>query len=114
MSKESMYYLKRFVISIAFICASLIVLNLGFEILQKVLQIGIVDLDDKPINAEANIYFAIAEIIIFAVVIVLFLTDIFTKVFGIGYRSESLDIRLKKKIGLKSLQRNLEGEEDDE
>lgn len=117
MNKENEYYKKRLWISIVFILVSLIVLLIGFFLLDKFIEIGInaqmLNTANVNLKEEAKIIIALAEIIIFAVIILFSLVDIFTKVFGIGYRNESLDIRLKKKIGLKSLQKNLEGEDDE-
>lgn len=116
LSSECRFYIKRFLISVSFILVSIFLINIGFTLLDKFLQIGIearmANGQSEYAKEETLIVTAIFEIVIFAIIIVFAGIDIFTKIFGIGYRGESLDIRFKKKIELKSLQRNLEGEDD--
>lgn len=105
-SDENKYYLNRGITTFIFSLCLIFAINFVSDILVKMSIKGNVD------TGEKLIYFILSEACIFFLIIIFSVLDIFNKFFGIGYRGETLDVRLKKKIRLKSLQNRLEGEDD--
>ncbi len=96
------YYKKKgTMLAIIYPCSFLIIKILG-TFFRKILKLN--QLNDNTI-------IGLAFFIIFILIVMVFLYDIGTKLFGYSYQGDQLELRTRRRIKIKDLQKKLEGEE---